>query len=254
MAPIQENVVYSSWRLVDKAEFQKRWPNFSPEELACKGTGKVMFNFRALDLLQKLRVKLGRPILLNSAFRSPEHNRAVGGATNSFHMKAMAFDCRMTNHNPEEFERAAVEVGFRGVGHYPSSNFMHVDARQTSSVVRWKGTGANNKWFFSASSRPAGLMSSSSASSAVDESFGEDGGEQDNVVPNFTSPTVPSLVQTIKELAPILIPAIVGPLAALSTGSGPVQWAFGASLIILAVGGFLWLRKGIKQGSESENA
>ena len=33
----------------------------------------------------------------------------------------------MANHDPEAFEAAAREVGFRGFGFYPRSGFMHVD-------------------------------------------------------------------------------------------------------------------------------
>jgi uncharacterized protein YcbK (DUF882 family) len=33
-----------------------------------------------------LRDRLGKPLIVRSAYRSPEHNRAVGGATQSKHM------------------------------------------------------------------------------------------------------------------------------------------------------------------------
>ncbi len=65
--------------------------------------------------------------MVNSAYRSPEHNRAVGGATRSKHLAGAAFDIAMTNHDPEVFEAAARAVGFLGFGFYPRSNFMHVD-------------------------------------------------------------------------------------------------------------------------------
>jgi len=104
-----------------------RWPNFSPEEIACRGTGKVGINPDAMDKLQALRTALGVPLMLNSAYRSPEHNRNVGGARNSFHMRAMAFDVSMANHDPAKFEAAALAVGFTGFGFYQRSNFMHID-------------------------------------------------------------------------------------------------------------------------------
>jgi zinc D-Ala-D-Ala carboxypeptidase len=104
-----------------------RWPAFSPREIACKGTGKVMVNEAALDKLQALRDRLGKPLILTSAYRSPEHNSAVGGAKNSMHMQGIAFDVRMDNHDPQEFEAAARAVGFTGFGYYPRSGFMHID-------------------------------------------------------------------------------------------------------------------------------
>jgi zinc D-Ala-D-Ala carboxypeptidase len=45
-----------------------------------------------------LRVRVGKPLILRSAYRSPEHNRAVGGAKASKHMEGIAFDIAMANH------------------------------------------------------------------------------------------------------------------------------------------------------------
>ncbi|MCM2563777.1 D-Ala-D-Ala carboxypeptidase family metallohydrolase [Lutimaribacter sp. EGI FJ00015] len=104
-----------------------RWPNFSPAEIACRGTGAIKINIEALDKLQALRDRLGKPLILRSAYRSPEHNRAVGGATRSKHLDGAAFDIAMANHDPVAFETAARAVGFLGFGYYPRSGFMHID-------------------------------------------------------------------------------------------------------------------------------
>ena len=76
------------------------------------GTGKLLVNEPALDKLQALREWAGKPLIVHSAYRSPEHNRAVGGAKLSKRMDGAAFDIAMTNHDPEA---AAREVGFLGV-------------------------------------------------------------------------------------------------------------------------------------------
>ena len=116
---------YDHWR--DVPESAWRWPNFSPAEIACRGTGKLLVNDPALDKLQALRDWLGKPLIVRSAYRSPEHNRAVGGATRSKHMDGAAFDIAMSNHDPVAFEDAARAVGFLGFGTYPRSGFMHID-------------------------------------------------------------------------------------------------------------------------------
>ena len=116
---------YTHWRDVPKAAW--RWANFSPAEIACRGTGKLLVNEAALDKLQALRLRLGKPLIVLSAYRSPEHNRAVGGAKASKHMEGIAFDIAMANHDPEAFEAAARAVGFQGFGFYPRSGFMHID-------------------------------------------------------------------------------------------------------------------------------
>lgn len=118
-------LTYDHWTKVP-ANFW-RWSNFSPEEIACRGTGKIGIDPDAMDKLQALREMLGLPLMLNSAYRSPEHNRNVGGARNSFHKKAMAFDVSMANHDPVTFEIAARAVGFTGFGFYQRNNFIHID-------------------------------------------------------------------------------------------------------------------------------
>lgn len=119
--------VYKHWTRFPMSEW--RWPNFSPEEMACRGTGKVAIDERSMDMLQELRNRLGKPIIVNSAYRSPEHNRRVGGAKGSYHMKAMAFDCRQDNQDPQEFIYHAKQVGFRGIGQYADKGFTHIDTR-----------------------------------------------------------------------------------------------------------------------------
>ena len=116
---------YEHWR--DVPESAWRWHSFSPAELACRGTGKLLVNEAALDKLQTLRDRLGKPLIVRSAYRSPEHNHAVGGVKRSKHMDGAAFDIAMGNHDPVAFEAAAREVGFLGFGYYPRSGFMHVD-------------------------------------------------------------------------------------------------------------------------------
>jgi zinc D-Ala-D-Ala carboxypeptidase len=123
---------YTHWSKVPKSAW--RWKSFSPQEIACKGTGSLAINEDALDKLQALRDKLGRPILLTSAYRSAEHNKRVGGAKNSQHMLGIAFDVRMENQDPQKFEAAARAVGFTGFGYYPKQGFMHID------------TGAKRSW------------------------------------------------------------------------------------------------------------
>ncbi|MDD7973454.1 YcbK family protein [Roseinatronobacter alkalisoli] len=119
--------LYQNWK--DYPMRNWRWKNFSPQEMACKGTGRLMLDPVAMDALQALRDRLGRPLIITSAYRSPEHNRNVGGARASKHMEGIAFDIRQDNHDPAQFIEAAKAVGFRGIGTYPRSGFIHVDTR-----------------------------------------------------------------------------------------------------------------------------
>jgi zinc D-Ala-D-Ala carboxypeptidase len=96
---------YARWQ--DVSEKNWRWASFSPAEIARRGTGKLLINEAALDRLQALNDRLGNPLIVRSAYRSPEHNRAVGGAKRSKHLTGTAFDIAMSNHDPEVFETTA---------------------------------------------------------------------------------------------------------------------------------------------------
>ena len=122
---------YAHYSKVPPAEWP--WQSFSPREIACKGTGKLTIDTEAMDMLQRLRTNLGKPLILTSAYRSPEHNRKVGGAKASKHMECVAFDVRMDNHDPHTFEAAARAAGFSGFGYYPKSGFMHIDTAEPRS-------------------------------------------------------------------------------------------------------------------------
>lgn len=122
-----------------------RWRFFSPEEIACRGTGMVLLDDRsidALDRLDELRTRMGHPLIVNSGYRSPEHNRAVGGAARSKHMNGIAFDISMENVDPHRFEAEARALGFNGIGLYPpqkprgARNFIHIDTR----TAPWRGS------------------------------------------------------------------------------------------------------------------
>jgi len=116
---------YAHWRDVPKDAW--RWPNFSPAEIACRGTGIAPHQPGRPPDPAALRTRLVKPLVIRSAYRSPEHNRAVGGANASKHMEGITFDVAMSNHDPEAFEAAARAIGFKGFGFYPRSGFIHID-------------------------------------------------------------------------------------------------------------------------------
>lgn len=118
-------LTYAHFR--DVPESVWRWPSFSPAEIACRGTGAIKIKTEAMDKLQSLRNRLGKPLIVRSGYRSPSHNLAVGGAPASKHMQGTAFDIAMSNHDPVAFAEAARAVGFLGFGTYPRSGFMHID-------------------------------------------------------------------------------------------------------------------------------
>ena len=64
-------------------------------------TFEVVDNLNRLaDYLDKIREKLGKPILVNSGFRCPMLNKAVGGVNSSQHVKGEAAD--LVGRNDDE--------------------------------------------------------------------------------------------------------------------------------------------------------
>ena len=80
--------------------------NFSFNELTKTDTGldnipndmNVLSNLcRLAAFLQTIRNELHLPIIVNSAYRSPEVNAKVGGVSSSYHVKGLAADIRCSD-------------------------------------------------------------------------------------------------------------------------------------------------------------
>ena len=81
----------------------------SPDE---PGSGKNMSN-ELLHMLDATRKKLGKPMKINSGYRSEAHNRKVGGVKSSSHLKGFAVDTACSN-SVDRFNLCEVlmEIGF----------------------------------------------------------------------------------------------------------------------------------------------
>jgi len=89
---------------------------------------------RLLDLLHGLRNLLGttRPFQVISGYRSPATNRVLasassGVARDSLHTRGMAIDIRVPGIALDRLRDAAISLKGGGVGHYPRSDFVHLD-------------------------------------------------------------------------------------------------------------------------------
>lgn len=119
-------------------------PHLAWSELACHdGTPypAVWRESRALALgamFEAIRERVGKPLRILSAYRTPEHNRRVGGARHSQHVEGRALDLKP----PQGWtvarlaETCAVVSAVTGLGVYPT--FVHVDCRPGRRVV-WRG-------------------------------------------------------------------------------------------------------------------
>mgnify|MGYP003652322579 CR=1 FL=1 len=120
--------------------------NFSQSELQCKSGADCPYPDRLRHLawtLQVIRSEFGAPIRVNSGYRSPAHNLAVGGVASSQHVKARAADLTPASGNMDDLARlvdvimnliAAGEIPNGGVGIY--GTFVHYDTR-LDGPARW---------------------------------------------------------------------------------------------------------------------
>lgn len=112
--------------------------NFKVKEFACKdGSDPVFISKELVDVLQKIRSHFGKPVNINSGFRTASYNKKIGGATYSQHLYGTAADIVVTGVEPKKVA-AYVETlmpNSGGIGIYPT--FTHVDVREKKS--RWNG-------------------------------------------------------------------------------------------------------------------
>ena len=111
--------------------------HFDESEFACPHCGVAKVDPRLVDALEVLRTLAGAPVRINSGYRCPDHNKAVGGAPKSQHAEGTAADIRIAGKGVlESFELALMVKDFRegGIGLY-DTGFLHVDVR--NGRARW---------------------------------------------------------------------------------------------------------------------
>ena len=121
MGTISKNFSYSEFERSETAE-KKGIVNVI-------ATARVRDSIQALvlNVLQPLRTALGVEMHINSGYRCPELNEAVGGVPNSMHLRGEAAD--VATPTPLRLARKAVEMGlpFDQIGIYPT--FVHFSHR-----------------------------------------------------------------------------------------------------------------------------
>lgn len=104
--------------------------NFNLREFESPDTDEVKLHPELLKKLQKLRDKIGLPLVVGSGYRTPEYNKKIGGAKRSYHLFGMAADVHVQGLSAVDIQRLADEVGFGGIILYPDGNYCHLDIRK----------------------------------------------------------------------------------------------------------------------------
>lgn len=110
--------------------------NFKVKEFACKdGSNTIKIDYELVCILQKIREVTGKPIIINSAYRTPYWNKVQKGASNSYHLYGRAGDIR--GAGLDDITAIANSLGVKGIIKYES--FVHVDTRISKYHVLDKG-------------------------------------------------------------------------------------------------------------------
>lgn len=125
--------VYSKAKDGDK----KLSTNFKVREFACSdGSDPVFIDSDLVNVLQKIRSHFGKSVTITSAYRTPTHNKKVGGTTYSQHLYGKAADIKISGVSPAKVaDYAETLLPSGGVGTYDT--FTHVDVR--GAKARWRG-------------------------------------------------------------------------------------------------------------------
>lgn len=92
-----------------------------------------------VEVLEKFRTKVGKPVIVDSAYRCPHHNNSVDVAVqHSQHVLGRAADIRVIGMSAEQLEEIANTIdSIRGIGRDDFANYLHVDVRTSDPLELW---------------------------------------------------------------------------------------------------------------------
>ena len=116
---------------------------FKEEEFKCKHSGLVNMNQEFVNKLNLLREKLGKPILLSSAYRDVTHpieaRKIAKGGNGGQHSKGLAVDILCNGKEAHELLNVIIQMDcFTGIGFSQKSSllsrFIHIDMAQDKNT------------------------------------------------------------------------------------------------------------------------
>ena len=116
------------------------YPYFPDEEFKRIGSDPEMMDPDFMDKLISLREDLGFPLPLNSAWRSEERNKVVGGSKMSAHLDGKAVDIAASGVRALQIIEQARNFGFTGIGINQKGShqkrFIHLDTAPQGDDLR----------------------------------------------------------------------------------------------------------------------
>lgn len=104
--------------------------HFKVKEFSCKDGSTIIFvDDHLVSILELLREKLGKPIIITSGYRTPTHNEKVGGTKYSYHMRGKAVDIKV-NGIPAKKVAEELDKLVDDCGIIVYKSWVHVDVRE----------------------------------------------------------------------------------------------------------------------------
>lgn len=118
--------------IMDTDANEKVGQHFKVREFACKDGSQVVFiDSYLVSILDILRNEVGKPVIINSGYRTPQRNKEVDGAKYSYHMRGMAADIRVNGMNAKEIADKLNKIIPNECGIIVYENWVHVDTRSS---------------------------------------------------------------------------------------------------------------------------
>lgn len=103
---------------------------FKVKEFACHDLSPVVFIDDYLwKILDILRTKIEKPVIITSGYRTPGWNEKAGGAKYSYHMRGMAADIRVHGMTPKQVANMLNKIVPDECGIIVYRNWVHFDVR-----------------------------------------------------------------------------------------------------------------------------
>lgn len=116
--------------IMDTDANEKAGQHFKVREFACKDGSQVVFiDSHLIAILDILRNQVGKPVIINSGYRTPTRNKAVGGAKYSYHMRGMAADIRINGMTAKEIANKLDKIIPNECGIIVYASWVHIDTR-----------------------------------------------------------------------------------------------------------------------------
>lgn len=116
--------------IMDTDANEKVGQHFKVKEFACKDGSQVVFiDSYLVSILDILRNKVEKPVIITSGYRTPTWNKKVDGAKYSYHMRGMAADIRVNGMSAKEIAGKLDKIVPNECGIIVYKSWVHIDTR-----------------------------------------------------------------------------------------------------------------------------